>query len=122
MSSFLTCSFNEGQPSRELFILVKGSVECSVINPASILHTFQSTATPDIMHALDGLRDPIAIQPSSFPILHSPPTIPLILPRTETRRTSSDSDSDSDHSDDDAVPVSLKYTLPHPSIYPPFVY
>lgn len=89
------CLFTEGDVSREFFILLKGTVECSVANPAPILRGF-TTASTELFEALQGLRVDATNQPPLRHPLHSPPLVPISRPISSRPTNSSGSDDDSE--------------------------
>ena len=73
---------------------LNSSVECSCANPSVILHSLHSAASPELLQALDGLREQEPVAHQQSPLYSPVPFIPssVIPPQREAAdSTSSDS-------------------------------
>ena len=92
--------FSEGDHSREVFFLLKGTVECSCVDPKVVLQSFSaSLAPPEVLNALQHLREDLLLQSPLFSPLHSPPA-----PVPPLHRSSPTSDSESSDGEESAIP------------------
>ncbi len=91
--------FAEGDASREMFFLLKGTVECSCVDSKDVLRSFATaSAPPELLNALEHLREDLhLLHPPLFSPLFSPaPSVPPSHQRANYTDASDSESSDGD--------------------------